>query len=160
MSEAILRYREAKPYEFGLFPVDDEGAELFRKLKLNRDVHADVKQRRNMRQHRLFFAILQFVKEHCALFESRSIDEIKDAVKLACGLADKYIDQEDGKTYYVLKSISPSKMDQTEFASFFNDACNVVAQRWMPAGVTAEDVRRELLEMVDGPYATDARARA
>ncbi|HZP68346.1 MAG TPA: DUF1367 family protein [Pseudolabrys sp.] len=160
MTEVILRYREARPYEFGLFPVDDEGAELFRGLKINRDIGCDVKQRRNPRHHRLFFAILNFVKLHCSRFENASLDQIKDAVKLACGLTQTFIDAETGEVFYVLKSIAWAAMDQTKFNEFFNNACNVIAKRWMPAGTTAESVRDELLKMVDGPYHVDERRRA
>lgn len=160
MSEVILRYREARAGEQGLFPVDEEGCQVFASLKLNRDLGCDVKQRRNPRHHRLFFAILQFVKEHCERFESASLDQIKDAVKLACGLVDRFIDAETGEVFHILKSISFAAMDQTKFNAFFNDACDVIAKRWMPEGTTAESVRDELYKMVDGPYAADDRRRA
>lgn len=157
MSEIILRYRDARAGERGLFPVDDEGAELLRGLKPNRDVGCDVIQRRNPRHHRLFFAILKFVKEHCERFENATLDQIKDALKLACGLVDRFVDAESGRTFYVLKSISWAAMDQARFNAFFADACHVIATRWMPAGTTAKDVRNELISMVDGPYAAEGR---
>lgn len=160
MSETILRYREARAGERGLFPVDEEGTTVFAGLKLNRDLGCDVKQRRNPRHHRLFFAILNFVKVHCERFNDASLDTIKDALKLSCGLVDRFVDQETGKTFFVLKSISWAAMDQARFNSFFNDACAVIARRWMPAGTTPESVRDELCKMVDGPYAADDRRRA
>lgn len=157
MTEAIFRYREARAGERGLFSVDDESAELLNGLKLNRDVGCEVIQRRNPRHHRLFFAILKFVKEHCARFENATLDQIKDALKLACGLVDRFVDGETGKTFYVLKSISWAAMDQARFNAFFADACHVIATRWMPKGTTADSVREELIAMVDGPYAAEGR---
>jgi hypothetical protein len=157
MTEAIFRYREARAGEQGLFPVDDDGIRILRSVRLNRDIGCEIKPRRNPRHHRLFFAILKFVKEHCARFESASLDQIKDAVKLACGLVDRFVDSETGKTYFVLKSISWAAMDQARFNAFFGDACHVIATRWMPAGTTAVSVRDELIAMVDGPYAVENR---
>lgn len=159
MSEAVFKYRQARAGEQGLFPVDDEGAEVCRKLRLDRDVTCEVIQRRNPRHHRLLFAALNFVKMHCATFEAASIDQIKDALKLATGLADTFVDANTGKTYYVLKSISFAAMDQTRFNTFFDAATEVIASRWMPAGTTSEAVRRELIDLVDGP-AIGQRLRA
>jgi hypothetical protein len=158
MTEAILKYRAARGAgDRGLFPVDDEGFQILGKLKLDKDVGCDVRARRNPRQHRLFFAILKFLQLHSERFEHAPIEKIKDAVKLATGLADTFIDAETGKTYYVLRSISFGSMDQSAFNSFFDDAVSVIANRWMPAGVTAESVRNELLEMVDGQGALGSK---
>lgn len=157
MTEVILRYREARTGEKGLFPVDDEGIETFRALKLNRDIGCEVIQRRNPRHHRLFFAMLNFVKLHCDTFEHVPIDRIKDALKLATGLADTFVDAKTGKPYFVLKSISFAAMDQTSFNKFFDAATEVIANRYMPAGTTPESVCRELIEMVDGPHAVERK---
>lgn len=153
MTEAIFRYRAAKAGERGLFPVDEDATELLAKIKLDRDVGCDVIQRRNPRHHRLFFAILKFLNTHAGRFENTPIEKIKDAVKLATGFADTFIDAETGKTFYVLRSISWASMDQAAFNTFFDEAVKVIAGRWMPDGTTAEDVRKELLAMVDGPLA-------
>lgn len=151
MTEIILKHREARAGELGLFPVDDEGTGVLFKIKLGKEVGCEVIQRRNPKHHRLFFAILKFIKEHCERFEPTPIEKIKDAVKLATGLADTFIDAETGKTYYVLRSMSWASMDQIEFNRFFDDATQVIATRWMPPGTTAESVRDELLAMVEGP---------
>jgi hypothetical protein len=157
MTEAIFRHREARAGELGLFPVDDEGAELMRGIKVNRDVSANVIQRRNPRHHRLFFAILNFVKMHCPRFENATTEQIKTSIKLATGHVDTAVDIASGEVVRVPRSIAWAAMDQTKFNEFFADACNAIAQRWMPAGTTAEAVRRELIEMVDGPQALEAR---
>jgi hypothetical protein len=157
MTEIILRKRVARAGEIGLFSVDDEGYELISKLKDGRDVGADIVQRRNPRHHRLFFAICKFVQIHSPLMSDQSIEEIKDALKLATGHVTRYVDADTAQTFYVCKSISWSAMDQTAFNQFFDDACRVVANRWMPAGTTPEDVRRELILLVDGPNAIGER---
>ncbi len=127
MTEAIFRHREARAGELGLFPVDDEGAELMRKIRVGRDVSADVIQRRNPRHHRLFFAILQFVKMHCPMFEQATVEEIKFAVKLATRFGRTFVDLKTKREVFVPESISFATTDQTRFAPFFDDACAVIA---------------------------------
>jgi hypothetical protein len=158
MTEIILRKVQLPDGRNALVPVDDEGAELIAKLKDGRDVGADVVQRRNPRQHRLAFALFHFVKMHCELFSDASIDEIKDAVKLATGFVRRYVDADTAQTFYVCKSISWAACDQTEFNQFFDAACSVIANRWMPGDSVPEEVRRELIEMVDGKHAIGERA--
>lgn len=153
MTEVILRKRAARAGEIGLFSVDDEGYDLLAKLPHNRDVGCDIIRRRNPRHHRLAFAILRFVQTHCDLWEGASTERILVALKIATGHVDTFVDKETGQAAYVPRSISFAAMDQTEFSKWFDDACRVIAQRWMPAGSTAESVRAELVELVDGPHA-------
>ncbi|MDQ2079520.1 DUF1367 family protein [Xanthobacteraceae bacterium Astr-EGSB] len=157
MTEVILRRRQGRAGEVGLFPVDDEGSDLLAKIRDGRDVGADVVQRRNPRHHRLFFAILKFVKMHSPVMADVEIEDIKDAVKLATGYVRRFVDVDTGRVAYVTRSIAWGAMDQTEFNAFFDAACNVIATRWMPEGTTPDDVRRELIEMVDGPHALGSR---
>lgn len=158
MVEAIFRRRAAAfSGEAGLFPVDEESANLIGGIKLGRDVGVDVIQRRNPRHHRLFFAILKFVREHSTVMAEVPVEKLKTAIKLATGLVDTFVDIASGKTVCVPRSIAWAAMDQGEFNTFFNDACTVIASRWMPEGTTAESVRDELLLMVDGPHALQER---
>ena len=159
MTEVILRKRGNS-----LVPVDDQGRELLAKLKDNRDVGVTIVQHRNSRHHRLFFALLQFVRMHAvdgegnALFENADTETLKAAIKLATGYVRTFVDMESGRLVAVPKSIAWGAMDQTKFNEFFEHACNVICKRWMPPGTVAEDVRRELILMVDGEHALPERA--
>jgi hypothetical protein len=157
MTEIILRKMRLPNGRNALVPVDDEGFELIGKLRDGRDVGADIIQRRNPRQHRLFFAILQFVKMHCLIWADEPIEEIRYHVKMRCGLVDRHIDMETAQVTYREQSMSFAALDQTRFNAFFQNACDLIAQRWMPAGTTPEDVRRELILMVDGEHAVERR---
>ena len=108
-----------------------------------------IHQRRNPRHHRLYWAIVRFVGEHVEQFHGKDRDLVSTALKLAVGLVRVYVDQDTGTTIMVPKSIAWGAMDQTKFAAFFDDACNAISQRWMP-GNTPEEIRNELLAMVDG----------
>lgn len=140
-----------------LVPVDDEGFDALAKVKDGRDVTVEFKQSRNTRHHRLVFAIFKFVKMHSDTMADASIEQIKTAIKLATGHVETFVDCQTGKTVCVPRSIAFEAMDQLEFNQFFDAACAVVANRWLPEGVTPEDVRRELIEMVDGKHALGER---
>lgn len=128
----------------------EESAKALEAIKDGKEVLISFRTPRNIRHHKLFFAILKFLQYHSALFENVPIDKIKDAVKLATGLADTFIEAETGRAYYVLRSISFAAMSQHDFRVFFDEAVKVIANRWMPAGTTPEAVRKELEAMVDG----------
>lgn len=157
MTDIILRHREARAGELGLFPVDEQGADVVGKIKTGRDVRADVKQSRHPKHHRLYWQIIKFISMHCPLFENVARDRIHVALKVATGLVDTVINAETGETFYVLRSISWAAMDQTKFEPWFDDACRVIAHRWMPTNTTPESVRAELLALVDGPAAIGSR---
>jgi hypothetical protein len=140
-----------------LVPVDDEGRALLERIKTNRDVGVTVTAHRNPRHHRLYWAMLKFIRDHTDTFEGKDLKIISTAVKLATGLVDSFVNQNTGETVLVPKSIAFAAMDQMRFNQFFDAACITIANRWMSPGSTPDDVRRELIEMVDGPHAVGER---
>jgi hypothetical protein len=140
-----------------LTPVDEEGFEVLAKLRDGRDVMVDVTAPRSIRHHRLFFALCKFCQMHCELWSQSSVEEIKDALKLATGLVRRYVSTETAATYLVLRHMNFESMDQTAFNEFFTNAVEVICKRWMPPGTLPADVERELLLMVDGPHAVESR---
>ena len=153
MTEIILRKRGAS-----LVAVDDQGRELLAKLKDNRDVGCTIVAHRNPRHHRLYWAIIKFLSEHADMFANTDTEVISVALKLATGLVRVFVDQDTGKTVMVPKSISWGAMDQTRFNEFFDKACAVIANRWMPRGTTPQSVHDELIRLVDGEHALPERA--
>lgn len=141
-----------------LSPVDDEGLKALAKLPDGRDVMVEWKRSRNPRHHRLYWACVKFISEHCAGFEATPLDQIHVLLKVATGLVDTVIDPSNGVAFFTPRSIAFEALDQDEFEVFFNDATAVIATRWMPAGTTPESVRRELVLLVDGPGAVGERA--
>lgn len=135
----------------------EEASAALSEIREGREVLVSFRTPRNIRHHKLFFAILKFLQYHSLRFENVPVEKIKDAVKLATGLADTFIDADTGKTYYVLRSISFAAMSQHDFREFFDEAVKVIAHRWMPEGTTPEAVRKQLFEMVDGPGAIGSR---
>lgn len=105
---------------------------------------------RNPGQHRLLFSMLNFVLEHSDMFDNK--DTALVALKIATGLVDTYVD-EKGRCFFIPRSIAFESLPQDEFAAFFERAIHVIADRWMPAGTTPEDVRGELMAMIEPPQA-------
>lgn len=141
-----------------LVPVDDEGFDALAKVKDGRDVKVEFTMSRNLRHHRLMFQVFRFVQDHSPVMAKQSIEDIKDAIKLATGHVRRFVDAETGATAYVTKSLAFEAMDQLEFNRFFDDACQVISNRWMPAGTTPESVRDELIILVDGEHSLNERA--
>jgi hypothetical protein len=140
-----------------LVPVDEDGLELFARLKDGRDVMVDVTASRNTRHHRLFFTMLRFIQLHSPNMCRVPIQKMRGILLIATGHCDTIVDTETGKVGYMPRSMSFASMDQTEFNQFFDAACAVIAHRWMPPKTTPQAVRNELILMCDGPHAVDGR---
>lgn len=136
-----------------LVPVDDEGFDALAKVKDGRDVKVEFTMSRNLRHHRLFFAALRFVKMHSPRMCDVPERKLRGILLIATGYCDTIVDAETGKVGYMPVSMSFESMDQTEFSRLFDSACEVICNRWMPAGTTPKSVRNELIRMVDGQHA-------
>lgn len=130
-----------------LVPVDDEGFEILAKIRDGREVMCEITQSRNPKHHRLFFAILKFMVEHTDI---DSIERAKNMIKIATGHVDDII-ASNGNVHYVLRSINWESMGQDEFSAFFDKAVDKITTRWLPEGTSADDVRREIIALCDGP---------
>ena len=147
-----------------LVPVDHRGFEYMSRIRDNRDVGIKVKQHRNPRQHRLFFAIVDFVKVHAvdenseSLFAHVSEKGIRAAIMTLLGRCTLWHDVANNRWFTEPDSIQYAAMDDTEFRKFFQEAVDLICQHWMPAGTVPEDVHRHLIELVDGRHAVPERA--
>lgn len=126
----------------GLQPLDDQATEELRRVPFGKPVYVEIKAARNPRQHRLLFALLKAVTDNTELFPS--IDAALIAMKIGTGLVDMSV--VDGQTVIVPKSISFANMPQGDFATWFDQAIQLVSERWLK--VAPETLRREIEEMV------------
>src|SRR6266700_586260 len=154
MTEAIFQKRPPRSSgEVGLFATDEQGAELLAHVK--GQCKCEITTPRNPRHHRLLFAIMKFLRTHCEDFAHNDEEIILIKLKLATGLVRVFVNKETGEVGWVPKSIAFASMDQKRFAAWFDEATAVIARRWMP-GNTPEEIRAELLAMVDGQKVTAA----
>lgn len=127
-----------------LAPVDAQSNDRIYKLKPNQEVMVSIKTPRNPQHHRLFFAVLNDVVQSGAW--EGTLDSLLTTIKIGTGHVDTIIDQSNGKTYYVTKSIDFASMSQDKFNEFFDLAIQLIAQRWMDQESIDEIVMRNMAE--------------
>jgi hypothetical protein len=148
VTKAIFEVRFSRhTSELGLFAIDAEGADLLAAMRLGREVVVEVKQARNPKHHRLYWAMIRFIRMHSPVMAGFPEERIHEQLKLRCGLFEQFIDLESGKVITRVGSIAWESMDQTSFNIFFDNAVEVIL-RWMPPRTTAQAIRAEILEMV------------
>jgi hypothetical protein len=121
----------------GFTPTDDASVKEFGRVPLGRVAYVEIITARNPKQHRLMFALLGLLVEN-GYFPTT--DAALTAVKIATGHVVPFIDPEDGKTFFTVKSISFANMTQGAFEEFFNAALKAVAAKWLD-GVTDIQLR-------------------
>lgn len=127
----------------GFVPASDEAQEFFAKTKLGQIVALDGKRPRNVKFHRLFFAMLRLISEN----SNPPISE-KAALhfaKLATGTGEVVTDSR-GETHFIPGSISFARMDQEAFDAFVKVAIPPLVGRFM-RGTAPETVIREAMEL-------------
>ena len=141
-----------------LVPVDDDAIAFVDKLPEGRDLMIEATRSRNPRHHRLYWATIKFISENSARFDGVPLERIHHSLKIACGHVDTHIDAATGEVYYIPRSIAYEALGQDEFQDFWKAATDIACARWFPPDTCAEDVRRELIKLVDGPHAIGERA--
>lgn len=140
-----------------LYPADEAGEALVQKLGQGEMVEVEIRRKRNLQHHRLYWALLSLVWQQ---LDDRAkyptVEELHAEVKIVTGHYDRRDIVVEGKRYPVLvpKSISFAAMDQDEFEQFFTRVCDWVAKDVLP-GVRQEDLRHELSVMVGAEIGSD-----
>ena len=123
----------------GFTPANDDAAGFFGRTKLGQLVTMDAKQSRNLKFHRLFFAILKLISENSNPHISETA--ALHFAKLAAGVGEIVTDSR-GEKHFIPGSISFAKMDQQAFDAFVQSAIPPLVGRFMqgtaPDAVIAE----------------------
>lgn len=127
-----------------LRPVDEAGQEALQKLANGATVMVELKQPRNARHHRLYWALMSVVCQNQERYPDTYT--LHSAIKIAAGIRTEF-ELPNGVKGYIPGSVSFSKMDQTEFSAFYDKVCDLVAKHFLP-GVTSEQLKREVEEMI------------
>lgn len=141
----------------GLFPCGKDSQEALDRVAEGREIVLELKRARNVRQHRLFFALLGVLVDNGDVFDSR--EAALTAVKIAIGQVDTYIEADTLQTFYIPRSIAFESCSQDDFAVIFEDALRVICQRWL-GDADCEEIRAEVFRMVDGDAASTLGQRA
>lgn len=120
-------------------PVDENAKKIFSRFKFGDIVGIEIKQQRNTKFHRKFFAMINLTFKNQEITDS--IDDFREAVTIAAGF---YYNQRqiDGSEIKRAKSISFSKMDDLTFADLYNKVFNVCLNI---LGCKSEELEKELL---------------
>ena len=128
----------------GLSPDDDNAREALQGLPPGTLVSCEVVRPRNLQHLRLYWKLCATIGD--AIGAHR--DTVSDVIKLRTGHCVTV--QTKKGLHQFPRSISFSKMDQAGFNKFFNDACMVVCEEFIPH-MKANDIRNDVLRMAGVP---------
>ncbi len=121
------------------FPYYDSDREAFRKHKNNVVYLAEIKQPRNLKHHKKYWALCTLVYENSEGFTGT--ENVSDWLKLKVGDVD-YIEVTEERTCVKPRSINFESMDQEEFSKFWDRVLPFVCER---LGCTNQEINENLI---------------
>ena len=110
-----------------LYAVDTAGDIDLQRIAQGKEIMCEIKQARNPRFHRFAFALFNAIAEGTGDFTS--LEALRTWFKIRLGYADPIIGP-DGKTHWVVRSLSFEKMDEADFREFFERAIDLAVKTW------------------------------
>jgi hypothetical protein len=141
MTEIAMRKQGGR-----LVPVDDMSAEEMARLPVNKDLLVTVRAPRNLRHHRLAWALAQKLSDACDFLPDR--ESAMEFLKLKARHI-RLIHDALGRTHILPRSISFAAMDQAAFTRLFDRMVWIVCNEIIP-GLEEKALRAEILSMVGG----------
>jgi hypothetical protein len=129
-----------------LRPVDEAGEDALRKIGQGELVTIEMKRPRNVKHHRMFWALMTIVWNNMDNERYPTVEDLVAAVKISAGLRTR-IELPNGEIGFVPGSIAFHKMDQTAFGDFYERVCDLLAKHFLP-GVTSADLKAEVETMI------------
>lgn len=112
----------------GTFKVaHDSDYELAKKIKVNELYEVEIRQPRNIKFHKKFFALLDLVYQNQDAYANK--DDLREDLTIEAGYF-RLTDNIHGQTVKRAKSISFASMDDFEFSEFYSSVMNVVI-KWL-----------------------------
>ena len=130
-----------------LVVVDDIAADELARIPNDKGVLVTIRVPRNIRHHRLAWALAQKLAENCDHLHDR--EDAMDYLKIKARHVKMMIDPRTGRLHMVPKSISFAALDQVGFNKLFDRFITVICEDILP-GIDADALRAEVLAMVDG----------
>ena len=126
--------------------VDEAGEEAMRRIGHGELVMVEMKRPRNVRHHRMFWALMTLVWEQMDNERYPTVEDFVAAVKIAAGLRTR-IELPNGDVGFIPGSIAFHRFDQAEFDAFYERVCHLISRHFLP-GVESGDLRREVSIMI------------
>jgi hypothetical protein len=105
-------------------------------------VSIEIKQSRNIKHHRMFWALMTIVHDNIDHERYPSVEDLTAAVKIAAGLRTR-IELPNGEIGFIPGSIAFHKMDQAAFSASTSRVCDLIAKHFLP-GVSSDALREEV----------------
>lgn len=125
-----------------LRPADEAGEDALRKIGNGEVVSIELKRPRNIKHHRMFWALMTIVHNNMDEARYPTVEDLVAAVKIAAGLRTRIV-LPSGDVGFIPGSIAFHKMDQAAFSDFYDRVCDLIAKYFLP-GVTSEQLREEV----------------
>jgi len=139
--------------EDGLHPVDQDGYEAIRHFNDGVFVKVKFSVPRNIRQFRLYHAMINLIFVHQRepkVFPTREI--MRKEISIALGHCQEVRNSFTGKTYTIVRSTDFGSMDQLEWIEYFDAFKRFVLEKIVP-GVGSKDLDQAIADMlrITGP---------
>lgn len=159
MAEIAMRAMLAKDvpqFTVVLAPVDQFSLKQVGRLPRDREVSVDAKARRNMKQHRLYWVLMDL----CAQADDRFHDEeeASDFIKYKTKHVKLAHNPVTGASFLIPKSMSEASMSAAQFRRYFDRALYVVLTEILP-GVPEGELRAQIEKIVSPNYDASERSR-
>ena len=128
-----------------LVPADVMSEELLAGIGEGREVLVSIRRARNVKHHRMLFALLRKVRDNSEQWDSDQA--LLDDLKLATGLFETRVNLVTKKAYAVPGSISFASMSQDAFRAWFDQVLVVLATNVL--GCTTDELRAEIEAIVE-----------
>lgn len=124
-----------------LTPTSQVFEDDLRALPEGKELMVDIWRARNPAQLRWYWATITALIN--AGYWQGDRESLHRALKIGLGLVEEVISA-DGEVFYALKSVSPARMDRTEFEDFLRRLEQFLAERW---GVDVKKFRSEVRQL-------------
>ena len=114
----------------GLAPVDQASWDLLAgdRIRIGDDVMCNITKPRNLKFHRLFFAMIHATFEMQDEYETH--EQWRAVVTAGAGYCD-FIESKENQLVAVPKSIAFGRMDETQFAKLYQDVLTFICARYV-----------------------------
>ena len=131
----------------GLVPETDSDAELKRRMKIGATYEVTVKEVRNPKFLRLFFALLncswQYMTEQQQAFFKDNIEKFRETLLIATGYTETFYDIRRQAWLEKPRSIAFDKMSEADFSDFYERAKDVIFNYFIPE-VNRDEFEKQL----------------
>lgn len=144
MKRGVFRKAGEKNGDSYFTPACPESEKWARTIAIGDHVFVDHRRPRNIKHHRLFFALLNKVFANQEHF--KSVDELRFALMIRLGRV-KEIRLKGSEVHLMPESINFESMDQDEFRELFESAVNFILTEVIP-GLDRDDLMEEIGDMI------------